>query len=443
MTTTLRTGALRVAVLAPLALACTTSSAAQDGGLARRIDAVRDGEVRMEYATRSEACGDGRGMVGLGRMFHAANVEGMGSWRNSNCRPGQARVTVVRREGATVDVRTAVGGSWGSMPGDAFIGRVSAPEAASWFLSVGERTDGRAARSALWAAALADSAPVARRFLALAMNESRPWNARRTAMQLAGATGDATLVPELERIARAGTGDEGEARARRRKDEGNVARAAADALAMVPDDAGIDALVRLAEGAPTAGVRKAAVFHAANSGDPRGIRVARTIAEDSRQDVEVRNSAIFAMLNRDDAGDAERRWARELFPRLTSERLQDPILMGLAQHGSTDDRQWVLALARDERLPVKTRRSAVFWAGQGGAPIADLLAAYRAIGTGDVKEHVIFALSQREGEDATDALVDIARRDADREMRRKALFWLGQRKDARAMQVLTEIITEP
>ena len=117
--------------------------------------------------------------------------------------------------------------------------------------------------------------------------------------------------------------------------------------------------------------------------------------------------------------------------------------MGLAQHGSTEDRQWVLSLARDEKLPVKTRRSAVFWAGQGGAPVGDLLGTYRALGAGDVKEHVIFALSQREGEDATDALVDIARRDESREMRRKALFWLGQRRDARAMQVLTDIITQP
>jgi HEAT repeat protein len=379
-------------------------------------------------------------MVGMGHMFHSATVEGTGRWGNNNCRPGLARVTVVRRGGATVDVRTAIGGSWASMPGDSFIGRVSAPEAASWFLSIGEGADGRAARSALWAAAIADSAPVARRFLALALNESRPWSVRRTAMQLAGGAGDATIVPELERLARAGTGDDG---VRRKKDEGNVANAAAGALAMVPDGAGIDALVRLAENAPTAGVRKTAVFHAASSGDPRGIRIARTIAEDTRQDDEVRNSAIFALLNGGDTDDAERRWARQLFPRLTSDKLRDPILMGLAQHGSAEDQQWVLSLARDEKLPVKTRRSAVFWSGQGGVPIADIVGLYRALGDREVKDHVIFALSQRSESAATDALVEIARRDPDHEMRKKALFWLGQRKDERAMQVLSDIINQP
>jgi HEAT repeat protein len=212
---------------------------------------------------------------------------------------------------------------------------------------------------------------------------------------------------------------------------------------VVPEGAGIDALVRLAESAPTTGVRKTAVFHAASSGDPRGVRIARTIAEDARQDDEIRNSAIFALLNRDDVGSDESRWARDLFPRLTSDKLRDPILMGLAQHGSAQDQQWVLSLARDEKLPTKTRRSAVFWSGQGGVPIADIVGLYRTLGDREVKDHVIFALSQRGETAATDALVEIARKDPDHEMRKKALFWLGQKKDERAVQVLTDIINQP
>jgi HEAT repeat protein len=258
-------------------------------------------------------------------------------------------------------------------------------------------------------------------------------------MTLAGATGDASMVAELERLARSGTGDD---TVRRKKDEGNLAGAATDALGAIGDAAGVDALLRLAVDAPTRGVRKQAVFHAAQSGDPRGLRVARQIAEDERAPDEVRQSAVFALLNRDDVGQAERQWARALFPRLTSERMRDPILMGLAQHGSTDDRKWVLSLAGDAQLPVKVRRQAVFWAGQGGAPIADLVGTYRTLDERQVKEHVIFALSQREESAATDALVDIAKGDADREMRRKALFWLGQRKDERSAKVLIDIINQ-
>jgi HEAT repeat protein len=117
--------------------------------------------------------------------------------------------------------------------------------------------------------------------------------------------------------------------------------------------------------------------------------------------------------------------------------------MGLAQHGTADDLRWVIGLASNEQLPVETRRQAIFWAGQGGATVADLLAAYRTMSDRRVKEHAIFALSQKGGEEATDALVDIVRKDPDREMRRKAMFWLGQRKDAKAAAVLTEIINQP
>jgi HEAT repeat protein len=428
------------ALLAMAAATMASTAGAQDGALARRIADAPAGDVRLEYATRDGTCGDGRGMVGMGRMFHGSNVEGMGTWHNDNCVPGDARVTIVRRDGLVTEVRTAIGGHWSSQATGTLLGRVSAPEAASYFLSLAEGAENRAGRSALWAAAIADSAPVARRFLALGMKDGVSWNTRRTAMQLAGATGDATIVPELERIARSGAGDDG---TRRKKDEGNVANAAAAALSVIPQDAGIDALVRLATDAPSPGVRKTAVFHAANTGDPRGVRIARTIAEDTKEDEDLRNQAIFALLNRNDAGGEERAWARTLFGRVTSEKLRDPILMGLSQNGSADDRKWVLGLASNEQLPVHTRRQAVFWAGQGGVPIAALLGTYRSLSSGEVKEHVIFALSQREGEAATDALVDIARKDADRDMRRKALFWLGQRKDARAVQVLTEIINQP
>ena len=88
MTTTLRVAAALVATLAG-----TTALGAQQGDLARRIEATRDGEVRMEYATRDGVCGDGRGMIGMGHMFHSATVEGTGRGGNDNCRPGLARVT--------------------------------------------------------------------------------------------------------------------------------------------------------------------------------------------------------------------------------------------------------------------------------------------------------------------------------------------------------------
>jgi hypothetical protein len=41
-----------------------------------------------------------------------------------------------------------------------------------------------------------------------------------------------------------------------------------------------------------------------------------------------------------------------------------------------------------------------------------------------------------------DKLLDIARNDSDREMRKKALFWLSQSNDPRVADLLQEIIDQ-
>ena len=51
-------------------------------------------------------------------------------------------------------------------------------------------------------------------------------------------------------------------------------------------------------------------------------------------------------------------------------------------------------------------------------------------------------LSERREAAATDKLIDIAKNDKDVEMRKKAIFWLGQKNDPRAKQLLMEIINQ-
>lgn len=47
-------------------------------------------------------------------------------------------------------------------------------------------------------------------------------------------------------------------------------------------------------------------------------------------------------------------------------------------------------------------------------------------------------MSQRDDAPALDELVRIAKNDADREMRNKALFWLSQKDDPRAANLISE-----
>ena len=59
-----------------------------------------------------------------------------------------------------------------------------------------------------------------------------------------------------------------------------------------------------------------------------------------------------------------------------------------------------------------------------------------------MKEQLIFVYAQRHEGAALDKLMDIAKRDPSRELRKKALFWIGQSHDPRAARFLEEIINQ-
>jgi HEAT repeat protein len=208
---------------------------------------------------------------------------------------------------------------------------------------------------------------------------------------------------------------------------------------MIRDGAGLPALLDLARrGSPA--VRKAAVFWLGQRDEPQARALVRTVAGDERESEALRGAAIFALGQGGTPTAADRAFLRDLFGKLESERLRDRILMGLAQSESADDARWILAQARNDRNPIEVRRKAVFWAGQGHVPVADIVSLYREVQEPRLREHVIFVLSQRDEERATQALFEIARSDADRAMRKKALFWLAQKDDPRVTKFISDII---
>lgn len=124
-----------------------------------------------------------------------------------------------------------------------------------------------------------------------------------------------------------------------------------------------------------------------------------------------------------------------------SDLLGDPLLPAALADSVT---VWpsLLKLARMSKLPVETRRTATFWLGQDAAAEAtkalDSIAADPR-GDREVRKHAVFALSQRERE-GVPALIRIARGNPDPELRKTALFWLGQSGDPRALDLFEEIL---
>jgi hypothetical protein len=91
----------------------------------------------------------------------------------------------------------------------------------------------------------------------------------------------------------------------------------------------------------------------------------------------------------------------------------------------------------------ETRRNALFWLGQNDDPRGRrvLLGVIEdAAEPRSLREHAVFSLSQRKEDAALEALMRIAREDKDTYIRGKALFWLGQKDDPRARQLIADII---
>jgi HEAT repeat protein len=106
----------------------------------------------------------------------------------------------------------------------------------------------------------------------------------------------------------------------------------------------------------------------------------------------------------------------------------------------------LLQLARDADVATATRRSAVFWVSQAAEEAAtrglDSLVGERDVDR-EVREQAVFALSQRPRDEGVPALIHIARTHNDPEIRRRAIFWLGQSNDPRALALFEELLTKP
>jgi hypothetical protein len=105
----------------------------------------------------------------------------------------------------------------------------------------------------------------------------------------------------------------------------------------------------------------------------------------------------------------------------------------------------LLALARDERIASRVRKSAVFWVSQAaGASATDGLREVVDSNTDiEVRESAIFALSQRPADEGVPALIAIVRTSPEPKLRKSAIFWLGQSEDPRALALFEELLIKP
>jgi hypothetical protein len=360
--------------------------------IARRVASVRDGKVRMSFATRPDVCGWGDGINTGGGGFNNTRASARQTEDvvyDGGCNEGPARVVLTMRGGDVQKVKTYVGGRWKPLAGgDVDLGNVPAREAVDYLF--GLANDG--VRDAVFPTTLADSVDVTQRLYDLARNESKNKEARDQAVFW---------------------------------------------LSQQDDDAAVGMLENILKTASSPDIRDKAIFGLSQHHSGKGFAVLRAYAENSSAPGNLREKAIFWLGQRQgDNGD----YLTGLYKRLDSQDLKDKVIFAMSQQRDERSMQWLVDLASNSSESMENRKKALFWAGQSGGSVDRLTEMYDHMREREMKEQMIFVLSQRRESKALDKLMSIAKNDADRDMRRKAMFWLGQSHDPRVSAFLADVI---
>jgi HEAT repeat protein len=427
---------LRIAAFG-LVLLAVGASRIDAQSLATRINGVREGRVNFTFAAREGVCGNGRSFISIGSDVHIGSYSSMSDGRTSEpCQRGPVRVVLDRADGAVIDVNTYVGNMSEAATVDAGtgLGAVRAAEAAQYLLGVAASVDGKPGRDAILPAVLADSVDVTPQLLAIAADEARPRETRRSAISWAGRQTDAPgagprIAEALVRIAR------------NENDNNSVREQALNTLGRLDHGAGIPSLMELARASSDAWLTREAVEALAQSGDPRARGYLRSVVERADLPDELLAMAIRGV-GREFATARDAELLRQVYPKLTTERTKQSVINTLGEMGGAANERWLLGIARDESERQSLRRHALNHARRSGAPIAELVAMYDRTTDQSMKEMLISVYVESGDRVATDKLISILRSEENRQLRRRAISHLSKSEDPRVKAELTKIVDQ-
>ncbi len=213
-------------------------------------------------------------------------------------------------------------------------------------------------------------------------------------------------------------------------------------LSQVPGEETVAALDSILSDSRTdSDIQDKAIFALSQHRSPRAGAILRAYAERRDAPTDNREKAIFWLGQHRSADNAQ--FLKDLYGKLDNDDLKEKVIFSLSQMGGADNYRWLMDIALNERENIELRKKALFWAGQGrNVDIADLVRLYDSMQEREMRDHLIFVYSQRREEAALDKLFAIGKNDPDRELRKKAIFWIGQSRSPRAAQYLQELINQ-
>lgn len=188
-------------------------------------------------------------------------------------------------------------------------------------------------------------------------------------------------------------------------------------------------------------MRKKAIFSLSQQHDDRARQALRRAAEDDKMPDDIRGEAIW-WLGQSGMRVADLDYMKSLFKKTQNAEVRGKIVWSVGQTNLPEATTWLLDIARDKSFDIETRKGALFAASQRKSFDLDQVSSIYdgAKGDDEMQKQVLFIYSQRREPAAVDKLMAIAKSDPNIEMRKSALFWLGQKNDPRVKQFIHDLL---
>jgi HEAT repeat protein len=165
---------------------------------------------------------------------------------------------------------------------------------------------------------------------------------------------------------------------------------------------------------------------------------------DEAQPVEVRKQAAIALGISPSSSSIA--MLRGLYGDVKNRDVREQVIVATAIHGqehqaADDEAVDFLIRVADTETDHEMKRQAIFWLSQkAGQRSLGAIESHLDDPETDIQEHAVFALSQRPADEAIPALIRVAKEHHNPDVRRKAIFWLGQSDDPRAFEFIKDLL---
>ncbi len=220
-------------------------------------------------------------------------------------------------------------------------------------------------------------------------------------------------------------------------------------LVRFPNLTAVDALSRILATTEDSGVRTAAIAVLRQSEPVEARRTLLGFAKDLTKPLELRQTALAAYGRRSDVTPEE---LMRLLDQPVLRGLETVVLQSLGRRVQTGEEgvaSFLFGRAMDKRRTVEVRTAALeAWSRAPSVDLEHLAQSYEELEEPDLKERIFYALYRKTLTDdvaapaVVDKMIELARGEDDREIRERAVHWIGRTGSERAVEFLLELLRQ-